>query len=90
MTSCKGSSRPLPLHQPLPRLQLTTLVLLELGLGVVLLLILWIAGIPPMPQLFDQLDQIQQHPPLWLQVPMGSESYLWIYPVVLFVSAWLI
>ena len=57
------------------------------ALGVVLA---WFTGEGRTAQIFAQLNQLQQSPPLWLEVPMATGHYLLLPTVVLFVVAYAI
>ncbi|MEO1593530.1 MAG: glycosyltransferase, partial [Cyanobacteria bacterium J06632_22] len=55
------------------------------ALGVVLA---WFTGEGRIAQIFAQLNQLQQTPPLWLEVPMVTGHYLLLPTVVLFLMAY--
>jgi cellulose synthase (UDP-forming) len=67
------------------RPQVATLVLL----GVVLLsgaiVAAWFTGQGTISRIFNQLNQLQANPPLWLEVPLVAGGYLLVPTVMLFV-----
>jgi cellulose synthase (UDP-forming) len=71
-------------HQELFRPQVATLVLLSVvGLagGIVAA---WFAGQGTISRIFQQLNELQTTPPLWLKVPIVAGEYLLFPTVVLF------
>lgn len=71
---------------PLFRPQIATLVLF----GVVALsgavVAAWFAGQGTISRIFNQLNQLQNNPPLWLEVPMVAGTYLIFPTVILFLT----
>lgn len=74
-------------HVKSTRPQLATLVMLGVvGLAAAVCLA-WFAGEGNIHKLFAQLNQLQDSPPLWLQVPMLAWEYLLAPTVILLVIA---
>lgn len=65
------------------RPQLATLVILGTVLLMASVSAAWFAGEGTIHQFFAQLEQIQQSPPLWLQVPIEAKSGLLAPTVIL-------
>jgi cellulose synthase (UDP-forming) len=68
-----------------PRLA-TLFLLAVVGLSGVIV-VAWFAGIGKIPQLFAQIDFLQENPPMWLEVPKLMGEYLLVPTVVLFMIA---
>lgn len=68
-----------------PRLA-TLFLLAVVGLSGVIV-VAWFAGIGKIPQLFAQIDFLQENPPMWLEVPKLMGEYLLAPTVVLFMIA---
>lgn len=67
------------------RLQLTTLIMLSVVLSAGAIVTAWFTGQGTITKIFQQLNAIQQDPPLWLEVPMVTGSYLLFWAVALMV-----
>jgi cellulose synthase (UDP-forming) len=73
-------------QQTAKQLQIATLVmLLIVGLSG-LVVGLWFAGIGKIERIFDQIQRLQDTPPLWLEVPMMMGHYLIAPTVILFIA----
>jgi cellulose synthase (UDP-forming) len=87
------SNRPLaPLTPPIaavnvPRQvfkpQTATLVMLGCFIFCGLVMVAWFAGEKNVTMMFERLQQLQQRPPLWLQVPMAARRFLLIWTIAL-------
>ncbi|MCU0524462.1 MAG: glycosyltransferase [Elainella sp. Prado103] len=86
MTTSIPQTTATPQSSPLFRPQVATLVLL----GVVALsgavVAAWFAGQGTISRIFSQLNQLQNNPPLWLEVPMIAGTYLIFPTVILFLT----
>lgn len=67
--------------------QLATLLILGIVLFSAVIVAAWFSGMGVIPQLFAQLELIQQTPPMWLKVPQIMGEYLLAPTVVLFLIA---
>lgn len=83
-TTKKIKPTALPL-KPMFRLQLTTLIMLSVVLGAGAIVTAWFTGQGTITKIFQQLNAIQQDPPLWIEVPMVTGSYLLFWAVALMV-----
>ncbi|HEY9644115.1 MAG TPA: glycosyltransferase, partial [Coleofasciculaceae cyanobacterium] len=63
------------------RPQFGTLVMLAVVLLSGAIVAAWFAGQGTISKIFNQLNELQQQPPLWLEVPMVAGGYL-IFPTV--------
>lgn len=86
MTTSINQRTSTPESSPLFRPQIATLVLF----GVVALsgavVAAWFAGQGTISRIFNQLNQLQNNPPLWLEVPMVAGTYLIFPTVILFLT----
>ncbi|MEM1309098.1 MAG: cellulose synthase catalytic subunit, partial [Cyanobacteria bacterium P01_H01_bin.153] len=76
--------------RPLFRPQLATLFMvgtLTIAAGIA---IAWFTGNGAITTIFDQLDQLQQHPPTWAMTPMAIGHYFWFWATALMLAVWLI
>jgi cellulose synthase (UDP-forming) len=70
-------------QKPLFGLQVTTLIMLSVVTLSGAIVIAWFAGQGTITKIFAQLNTIQEHPPLWLEVPMVAGEYLLFWAVAL-------
>ncbi len=75
------SSPPPSRPQNFLRPQTATLVMLSVIAGSGAIAAAWFAGQGNIRKIFAQLNEIQQNPPLWLEVPMVAGEYL-VFPTV--------
>jgi cellulose synthase (UDP-forming) len=68
------------------QLQTATLILVAILILSGILVAGWFAGEHRISQLFEQANTLQQHPPMWLQVPMVTGKYLLVPTVALFIG----
>lgn len=66
------------------RPQLATLVMVGVVVLSGVIVAAWFAGQGTISRIFYQLNELQEHPPLWLQVPMVAGAYLLVPTVMLF------
>ncbi|HEY9660400.1 MAG TPA: glycosyltransferase, partial [Allocoleopsis sp.] len=66
------------------RPQLATLVMVGVVVLSGVIVAAWFAGQGTISRIFYQLNELQEHPPLWLQVPMVAGGYLLVPTVMLF------
>jgi hypothetical protein len=64
----------------------TTLILLSFFGVAGLIVLAWLTGQETISNLFQQLDQLQQNPPMWLDVPMQMGHFLFGWEVLLLVG----
>ncbi|MEL7502040.1 MAG: glycosyltransferase [Cyanobacteria bacterium J06554_6] len=69
----------------IPNATLLMMGVIAIALAIVLA---WFTGEGQISRIFNQLNQLQQTPPLWLEVPMVTGHYLLIPTVVLFLLAY--
>ena len=74
---------PVSLWQRIPRIQLATLVMLGIVLLTGGIVVAWFAGQGTTNQIFQQLNQWQEHPPMWVEAPMMVGKYLLFWTVAL-------
>jgi cellulose synthase (UDP-forming) len=67
------------------RPQIATLVMLAVTLASAAIVTAWFTGQGTISRIFEQLNRLQEHPPLWLEVPMVAGEYLLFPTVVLLV-----
>ncbi|XGV96397.1 MAG: glycosyltransferase [Leptolyngbya sp. BL-A-14] len=72
--------------QKLSRIQLATLVMLGAFVLTGGIVVAWFAGEGTINQIFEQLNRWQQHPPMWVEVPMMVGKYLLFWTVALLVT----
>lgn len=65
--------------------QTATLMLVGTLIISGLVVALWFAGEHRISKIFEQFNNLQQHPPMWLQVPMVTGEYLLAPTVALFI-----
>ncbi len=65
----------------------TFLTLMLVGTLIIsgLVVALWFAGEHHISEIFEQVNNLQQHPPMWLEVPMVMREYLLAPTVALFI-----
>ena len=91
MTTSEVRSRDLSnTPAPVPRSQLTTLVLVGVVAIAGLIVGLWFAGQGAISKIFAQLNVIQENPPLWIEVPIVAGQYLIVPTVALFLVVLLV
>ena len=91
MTTSEVRSRDLSnTPAPVPRSQLTTLVLVGVVAIAGLIVGLWFTGQGAISKIFAQLNVIQENPPLWIEVPMVAGQYLIVPTVALFLVVLLV
>jgi cellulose synthase (UDP-forming) len=64
------------------RLRMATLVMFSIVAIAGLVVAAWFAGEDRISKIFEQIDLLQQQPPLWLEVPMVASEYL-LAPTIL-------
>ena len=69
------------------RSRLATLVMLGIVGAAGAICIAWFAGEGSIDRIFNQLNELQQQPPMWLEVPMVAGKYLLFPTVVLLIVA---
>jgi len=72
------------------RIPIATLVMLGLVIVAGGLVAAWFSGNGTLDRLFAQLQAMQNHPPMWLQVPMVMGEYLLTPTVALLAISWVI
>ena len=72
------------------RIPIATLVMLGLVIVAGGLVAAWFSGNGTLDRLFSQLQAMQNHPPMWLQVPMVMGEYLLTPTVALLAISWVI
>jgi cellulose synthase (UDP-forming) len=73
------------------RLRTATLIMLSVVVAISAIAVKWFIGEWTIIQLFAQLQILQEHPPIWLEVPMDwSQSYLLVPTVILYLMAWVV
>ncbi len=92
MTTSEVRSRDLSnTPAPVPRSQLTTLVLVGVVAIAGLIVGLWFTGQGAISKIFAQLNVIQENPPLWIEVPnLVAGQYLIVPTVALFLVVLLV
>ena len=91
MTTSEVRSRDLSnTPAPVPRSQLTTLVLVGVVTIAGLIVGLWFTGQGAISKIFAQLNVIQENPPLWIEVPIVAGQYLIVPTVALFLVVLLV
>jgi cellulose synthase (UDP-forming) len=68
------------------QLHFSTLILVAILLLSGLVVALWFAGEHRISEIFEQVNNLQQHPHRWLQVPMVTGEYLLAPTVALFIG----
>ncbi len=76
--------------QPFSRPQLGTLVMLAVVVLSGAIVAAWFAGQGTISKIFQQLNDLQNQPPLWLEVPMVAGGYLIVPTVALFLIVLLV
>jgi len=71
------------LWQRLSRIQLATLVMVGVVVLAAGIVAAWFAGQGTTNQIFQQLNQWQEHPPMWVEAPMMVGKYLLFWTVAL-------
>ncbi|HIK44603.1 MAG TPA: glycosyltransferase [Leptolyngbyaceae cyanobacterium M65_K2018_010] len=85
----KVSSQPTPLPpQPGPRLHLATVLMLLGIVGAGAIVAAWFAGEERITLVFNQLQMLQNQPPMWLGVPMVTVQFLLAPTVLLLLVAY--
>jgi len=74
---------PVSLWQRFSRIQLATLVMVGTVLLAGLVVAAWFAGQGTINQIFQHLNQWQEHPPMWVEAPMMVGKYLLFWTVAL-------
>jgi len=77
----KNSKRPLLLK--VLRLRMATLVMLGIVVAASAIALNWFMGERMVTQLFSQLQELQENPPIWLDVPMVCRQYYLLIPTVI-------
>jgi cellulose synthase (UDP-forming) len=77
-------------RQPFSRPQLGTLILLAVVVLSGAIVAAWFAGQGTISQIFYQVNELQNRPPLWLEVPMVAGGYLIVPTVALFLIVLLV
>ncbi|MGB3137087.1 MAG: glycosyltransferase [Nodosilinea sp.] len=72
------------------RPQIATLLMVGTILGAGLIVIAWFAGNGLVSTIFDQLHQLQQHPPGWAMSPMMLGEYFLFWTASLMALVWII
>ncbi len=72
------------------RPQIATIVLLGVVVLAGAIVAAWFAGQGTISRIFYQLNELQDHPPLWLAVPMVAGEYLLVPTVILFLIVLLV
>jgi cellulose synthase (UDP-forming) len=75
---------------PRNRIPIATIVMLGLVILAGGLVAAWFSGNGTLDRLFAQLQAMQNHPPMWLQVPMVMGEYLLTPTVALLAISWVI
>lgn len=76
--------------QQFSRPQIATLVLLGVVAVSGAIVAAWFIGQGTISRIFYQLNELQNHPPLWLEVPMVAGEYLLFPTVILFLIVLLV
>ncbi|MBF2066808.1 MAG: glycosyltransferase [Calothrix sp. C42_A2020_038] len=74
----------------LVQVQTATLILVGILILSGIVVALWFAGEQRISQIFEQVNTLQQQPPMWLQVPMVTGKYLLAPTVTLFMGVLLV
>lgn len=74
-------------HKRILQPQLATLLMLGTVLLAAIVVAAWFSGMGAIPQIFAQIELIQQTPPMWLEVPQIMGKYLLAPTVALFFIA---
>lgn len=90
MTTSVNQSPKKTQTRPFSHPQIATLVLLSVVAVSGAIVAAWFAGQGTISRIFYQLNEIQDHPPLWLAVPMVAGEYLLFPTVVLFLIVLLV
>ena len=72
------------------RVRMATLVMLSVVFISGLIVAGWFAGEHRISTIFEQINQLQQNPPMWLEAPMVAGEYLIAPLVILFLLVWTI
>ena len=72
------------------RVRMATLVMLSVVLLSGLIVVGWFAGERRINAIFEQINWLQQNPPIWLEAPMVTGEYLIAPLVILFLVVWTI
>jgi cellulose synthase (UDP-forming) len=81
-----------PLPQPLPSLwqpRRATLVMLAFLVASGVIVTGWFAGEGTITKIFKQIALLQEHPPMWLEVPMATGTFL-LVPTIMMLAALLV
>jgi cellulose synthase (UDP-forming) len=84
-----SKSKAVPLAQPLPKLwqpRRATLVMLALLVTSGVIVSGWFAGEGTITKIFRQIELLQEHPPMWLEVPMVTGSFLLVPTIMMLVA----
>jgi cellulose synthase (UDP-forming) len=84
-----SKSKSVPLVQPLPTIwqpRRATLVMLALLIASGAIVSGWFAGEGTITKIFKQIQLLQEHPPMWLEVPMVTGSFLLVPTIMLLVA----
>lgn len=73
--------------QPIIKVQTATIVMIGITMLIGAIVLAWFAGEGRIDKIFTQINNLQQQPPLWLQVPMLTGEYLLAPTVILFLLA---
>ncbi|TWH54136.1 glycosyltransferase family 2 protein [Dulcicalothrix desertica] len=68
------------------QLQTATLMLVSTLIISGLVVALWFAGEHRISQIFEQVNKLQQNPPMWLEAPMVTGKYLLAPTIALFIG----
>jgi cellulose synthase (UDP-forming) len=71
--------------QKFSRIQLATLVMVGIVMLAGIVVTAWFAGQGTINQIFQHLNQWQEHPPMWIKAPMMMGQYLLVWTVALLV-----
>jgi cellulose synthase (UDP-forming) len=85
----KSASLAQPLVQPMSNLwqpRRATLVMLALLAASGVIVGGWFAGEGTITKIFKQIELLQEHPPMWLEVPMVTGSFLLVPTIMLLVA----
>ena len=72
------------------RVRMATLVMLSVVLLAGVIVVGWFAGERRINTIFEQINWLQQNPPIWLEAPMITGEYLIAPLVILFLAVWAI
>lgn len=67
-------------------LRFSTLMLAGILMISALVVALWFAGEHRISQIFEQVNKLQQNPPMWLEAPMVTDKYLLAPTIALFIG----